>query len=84
MILQITALSKSYGSHRVLKDVSFEVQKSDVLCLCGESGAGKTTLVRSICGLTPFDSGEIQLGQTLVKALAPYPRDLFGMLQRAV
>lgn len=78
MILKIEELTKRFGSRKILDSVSLEINKGEVFCLCGESGSGKTTLVRAISGLVPFDEGSVQLGETRVKALGPYPRDLFG------
>ena len=45
-ILQIKPLSKSFGSHEVLKDIDFNVKKGDVTSILGASGSGKSTLLR--------------------------------------
>ncbi len=58
-ILQIKNLSKSFGDHQVLDDVSLDVERGDIYGILGLSGAGKSTLVRCINGLETFDRGEI-------------------------
>ncbi len=48
MILEIRHLSKSFGSHEVLRDIDFTVKKGDVTSIIGASGSGKSTLLRCI------------------------------------
>ena len=58
-ILQINHLSKSFGSHEVLRDIDFTVQKGDVISVIGASGSGKSTLLRCINLLETPSSGQI-------------------------
>ncbi len=58
-ILEIRHLSKAFGSHEVLKDIDFTVQKGDVTSIIGASGSGKSTLLRCINLLETPTSGEI-------------------------
>ena len=58
-ILQIKHLSKSFGSHEVLCDIDFTVEKGDVTSIIGASGSGKSTLLRCINLLETPSSGEI-------------------------
>ena len=58
-ILQINHLSKSFGSHEVLRDIDFTVEKGDVTSIIGASGSGKSTLLRCINLLETPSSGEI-------------------------
>ena len=58
-ILQIRHLSKSFGTHEVLKDIDFAVKKGDVTSIIGASGSGKSTLLRCINLLENPTSGEI-------------------------
>ena len=60
-LLRIDRLSKSYGSHRVLDDVSLELGKGQVMALFGASGSGKSTLLRCINALEEYESGAISL-----------------------
>ena len=59
MILEIKHLSKSFGSHEVLKDIDFTVNKGDVISIIGASGSGKSTLLRCVNLLETPTSGEI-------------------------
>ena len=47
-ILEIRHLGKSFGTHEVLRDIDFNVQKGDVISIIGASGSGKSTLLRCI------------------------------------
>ena len=47
-ILQVNHLSKSFGTHEVLRDIDFTVNKGDVTSIIGASGSGKSTLLRCI------------------------------------
>ena len=53
-MLKIQTLSVSYGSRRVLHDVSLDVQSGEVLALIGPNGAGKSTLIRAVSGVIPY------------------------------
>ena len=59
LILQVNHLSKSFGTHEVLKDIDFTVKKGDVTSIIGASGSGKSTLLRCINLLETPSSGEI-------------------------
>ena len=58
-ILKINHLSKSFGSHEVLRDIDFTVRRGDVTSIIGASGSGKSTLLRCINLLETPTSGEI-------------------------
>ncbi|MBQ9156411.1 MAG: amino acid ABC transporter ATP-binding protein [Eubacterium sp.] len=58
-MLEITHLVKSFGSHEVLKDIHFSVDKGDVISIIGASGSGKSTLLRCINLLETPTSGSI-------------------------
>ncbi len=58
-ILEIRHLSKSFGTHEVLRDIDFTVSKGDVISIIGASGSGKSTLLRCINLLETPSSGEI-------------------------
>ncbi len=58
-LLSISHLSKKYGEIRALTDFSLEMKRGDVVALVGPDGAGKTTLMRTVCNLLTPDEGEI-------------------------
>ena len=58
-ILEIRHLSKTFGSHAVLKDIDFTVDQGDVTSIIGASGSGKSTLLRCINLLETLTTGEI-------------------------
>ena len=83
MILEIRHLSKSFGSHEVLRDIDFTVKKGDVTSIIGASGSGKSTLLRCINLLETPTSGEILYrGQNVTgpKVNAPQYRSHVGMV----
>lgn len=58
-VIEVKHLSKSFGSHEVLKDIDFSVNKGEVVCIIGSSGSGKSTLLRCINLLEKPSGGEI-------------------------
>ena len=68
-IVSIHDVHKSFGSVEVLKGVSMDVAKGDVVCVIGPSGSGKSTLLRCINGLLPIQRGSIRVGAFDVQTL---------------
>ena len=67
-IIEVSHLKKSLGSLEVLKDVSFTVEKGDVIAILGSSGSGKSTLLRCLIDLEKIDNGTIAVdGEAFVK-----------------
>jgi len=60
-IVVIRDVHKSFGAVEVLKGVSMDVAKGEVVCIIGPSGSGKSTLLRCINGLVPINRGEISV-----------------------
>ena len=58
-LLQIENLTKSYGDRMLFADVTFGIDEGDKIGLIAKNGTGKTTLLRCIAGLEPFDSGTV-------------------------
>jgi glutamate/aspartate transport system ATP-binding protein len=67
-MISIRDISKWYGAFHVLKDCSTEIQKGEVVVVCGPSGSGKSTLIKCVNGLEPFQKGEIVIEGTSVGA----------------
>ena len=53
-MIEIKNISKWYGSFQVLKDCSVNVEKGEVVVVCGPSGSGKSTLIKTVNALEPF------------------------------
>lgn len=67
-ILEVSNLKKSYGKLDVLKQITFDVNKNDVVAVIGPSGSGKSTMLRSLIHLEEIDGGSICVsGNHLVK-----------------
>jgi polar amino acid transport system ATP-binding protein len=67
--LEIHEVHKAYGEHEVLKGVSLNVERHEVVCLIGASGSGKSTLLRCVNALEEISSGEIRIdGDTVTGA----------------
>ena len=60
-MLEVKNLSKSFGQLDVLKDISFSVEKGDVIAIIGPSGSGKSTLLRCINQLEKANGGVIKI-----------------------
>lgn len=69
MIVQVDNLKKSYGSHIVLKDVSFSAKEGEVVCIIGPSGSGKSTLLRCLNRLEEAQGGDITILGEKVRTL---------------
>ena len=76
MILEVKNIKKDYGKTKVLKDVSFSLEKGQVLAIIGSSGSGKTTLLRCLNFLETPDEGEILVnGKKIFSAGQSYTDD---------
>ena len=81
-LLRTQKLSASYGSHKVLHDISIELPKGRTVCVVGESGSGKSTLARSIAGLLPPTNGSVSYdGKPLPGALQQRDRSVLRKIQ---
>ena len=78
-MLSLKNISKKYDNTMILKDISFNCEKGDIVGLIGSSGSGKTTLLRIISGLETPDSGTIQLNNEMINdkllCISPEKRD---------
>lgn len=59
LILEVKELSVSYGHVNALKNTSLEIKKGEIVVLIGANGAGKTSLLETILGINPVESGSI-------------------------
>ena len=64
ILFEAEKISKKFGAHYALRDISFEIRSGEVLGLIGENGAGKSTLFKIINGVQPQTSGEMKMRGT--------------------
>jgi ABC-2 type transport system ATP-binding protein len=69
-MIKLRQVSKQFGRQPVLKQVDLSIRAGEIFCLLGPSGAGKTTLIRLICGAIPVDSGEIIVDDVRMPSLS--------------
>lgn len=81
-LLEVRALAKRFGVHEVLKKVSLDIAAGEFITLLGESGSGKTTMLRLIAGFEQPSSGEIWMNGTRLDSLPPYKRRVNTVFQQ--
>jgi glutamate/aspartate transport system ATP-binding protein len=82
-MIEFKNISKWYGSFQVLTDCSTQLQKGEVVVVCGPSGSGKSTLIKCANGLEPFQKGELLVNGVSVGDLRtdlPKLRSQIGMV----
>jgi len=71
-MLAIENIDVAYGPAQILRALSLQVNRGEIVCLAGRNGAGKTTTMKAIMGLLPLSSGTITLEGTDLGALAAH------------
>lgn len=79
-MIEVSNLTKEYGSFHALKGISFSVSKGDILGLLGPNGAGKTTTLKILTSFIPFISGSVQIAGYDLKKDSLKIRQLTGYL----
>ncbi len=82
-MIEFKNISKWYGSFQVLTDCSTQLQKGEVVVVCGPSGSGKSTLIKCANGLEPFQKGELLINGVSVgdpRTDLPKLRSQIGMV----
>jgi glutamate/aspartate transport system ATP-binding protein len=82
-MIDISNVSKWYGSFQVLTDCTTKVEKGEVIVVCGPSGSGKSTLIKTVNALEPFQKGDIIVDGTKIndpKTNLPKLRARVGMV----
>jgi branched-chain amino acid transport system ATP-binding protein len=78
-MLRVEGIHTYYGLSHILFGVSIEVAKGEIVCLLGRNGAGKSTTMKSIMGLTPPREGTVEFKGKVVNGLKPYRLAREGM-----
>ena len=81
MAIQVSGITKEFGSFRALDSVDLDVRSGELLALLGPSGSGKTTLLRIMAGLEFADSGSLQLHGEEALGLSPRERQVGFVFQ---
>ena len=69
-LFEVNNISFSYDGEKIFSDISFSIDKGDVLCILGPNGTGKTTLIKCLNGLHDIESGEILVNGKNIKKLS--------------
>lgn len=69
-LFEVKNISFSYDGEEIFSDISFSIDKGDVLCILGPNGTGKTTLIKCLNGLHDIDKGEILINGKNIKKLS--------------
>ncbi|HZT79043.1 MAG TPA: amino acid ABC transporter ATP-binding protein [Gemmataceae bacterium] len=83
-MIEVRQLVKDHGAQRVLAGVSLTVRRGEVAAVIGPSGGGKSTLLRCINALEPFQAGEVEVGDIRLEANRPQRADTLRRLRRRV
>jgi polar amino acid transport system ATP-binding protein len=70
-MIELGSVTKSFGTHQVLKGITASVDKGEVVCLIGPSGSGKSTILRCINGLEAYDGGHVLIDGVRVERNDP-------------
>lgn len=82
-LIHATGVQKRFGSKLILKGVDLTVQQGETVALLGANGAGKTTFMRIVAGLSQPDRGEVQLGGVSTKRAGHELRRYIGLVSHA-
>ena len=72
MLLEVAAIETFYGPSQALFGVDLDVGEGEVVTLMGRNGMGKSTTIRSVCGMTPARAGRISFAGQELTGLPPY------------
>jgi len=79
--VKLVSITKTFGDVTALKDINIQVHDHEFFVLLGPTGAGKTTMLRTVAGLEKAEQGEVYLDDVLVNDLSPALRDVAFVFQ---
>jgi ABC-type branched-subunit amino acid transport system ATPase component len=80
-MMQVTGLTKRFGGVKVFEDLSFDLNKNEILGVVGPNGAGKTTLINVLCGAISANAGQIWLEDKQVTGCLLHEMSKLGVLR---
>jgi len=83
-MISVQGLTKSYGSTDAVRDLSFSVDRGEVVGFLGPNGAGKSTTMKILCGFLPADAGEVEIAGFNVFSQSLQARSRIGYLPENV
>jgi branched-chain amino acid transport system ATP-binding protein len=81
MLLEVKNITVHYGKSMAIQDVSLEVAEGAVVSIIGANGAGKSTILRALSGLTPSTSGDIWFEEKRIDGMKPHDIVKLGIVQ---
>jgi branched-chain amino acid transport system ATP-binding protein len=80
-LLKVIHIDVSYGQVQVLRQVSFDIEEKEIVCLLGSNGAGKTTTVNTVSGILQPQTGSIFFNEREITGVSAYERVEMGLVQ---
>ena len=80
-MLKVIHIDVSYGQVQVLRQVSFDIEEKEIVCLLGSNGAGKTTTVNTVSGILHAQKGSILFNGREITGVTAYDRVEMGLVQ---
>ena len=80
-MLKVIHIDVSYGQVQVLRQVSFDIEEKEIVCLLGSNGAGKTTTVNAVSGIIQIQKGSILFNGQEITGVSAYERVEMGLVQ---
>lgn len=83
-MIKVSGLTKDYGQRRAVNDLSFSIERGEVVAFLGPNGAGKTTTMRILAGYMPPSAGEVEIGGYDIFEESLKARQIIGYLPESV